>query len=134
GDPVANHRKWPVKAVGDFVAGFESGKSLVADDEDDRRSKYLVLKVSAVTSLEYRPEQSKALPPDYTPPASHIVRSGDLLFSRANTAELIGATAYVFSTPPNLLLPDKLWRFVWHNEPRTEPHFVRYLFQQPKFR
>jgi type I restriction enzyme S subunit len=134
GDPVANERKWPFHAVNDFVAGFESGKSIVADDEDDTTSPYRVLKVSAVTSLEFRPEQSKAMPPDYEPPQSHIVRAGDLLFSRANTAELIGATAYVSATPPNLLLPDKLWRFVWHDEPKANPHFVRFLFQQPKFR
>ena len=133
GDPVTNP-KWPEVMVSDFVAGFESGKSIVADDEEDTTSPYRVLKVSAVTSLEFRPEQSKALPPDYSPPPSHFVRTGDLLFSRANTAELIGATAYVSSTPPNLLLPDKLWRFVWHKTPKADPHFVRFLFQQPKFR
>ena len=134
GDPVANERKWPVRAVNDFVAGFESGKSIVGDDEADTTSPYRVLKVSAVTSLEFRPDQSKAMPPLYVPPQSHIVRPGDLLFSRANTAELIGATAYVSATPPNLLLPDKLWRFVWHDQPKADPHFVRFLFQQPKFR
>lgn len=134
GDPMANERKWPVHAVNDFVAGFESGKSIVADDEDDTKSPYRVLKVSAVTSLEFRPEQSKPMPPDYEPPQSHIVRPGDLLFSRANTSELIGATAYVSTTPPNLLLPDKLWRFVWHKAAKANPHFVRILFQQPKFR
>ena len=134
GDVTTNDRKWPVRAVNEFVAGFESGKSIVGDDEEDAKSAYRVLKVSAVTSLEFRPEQSKAMPPDYRPPPSHIVRTGDLLFSRANTAELIGATAFVSATPPNLLLPDKLWRFVWHDEPKADPHFVRFLFQRPKFR
>jgi type I restriction enzyme S subunit len=134
GDPIANERQWPIKMVKDFVAGFESGKSIVADDEDDTTSACRVLKVSAVTSLEFRPEQSKPLPPNYEPPVSHRVQAGDLLFSRANTAELIGATAFVHSTPANLFLPDKLWRFVWHNEPKADPHFVRFLFQQPKFR
>ncbi|MCA0211652.1 MAG: restriction endonuclease subunit S [Proteobacteria bacterium] len=134
GDPVANDRGWPIASVGDFVAGFESGKSLVADDEDDSTSAYRVLKVSAVTSLEYKPEQSKAVPSDYVPPQSHVVRVGDLLFSRANTTELIGATAFVATTPDNLLLPDKLWRFVWHQPTRTSPLYVRHLFQQPKFR
>jgi type I restriction enzyme S subunit len=133
GDPIANERNWPIKMVKDFVAGFESGKSIVADDEDDTTSACRVLKVSAVTSLEFRPEQSKPLPPNYEPPPSHRVQAGDLLFSRANTAELIGATAFVHSTPPNLFLPDKLWRFVWHNEPKADSHFVRFLFQQPKF-
>ena len=134
GDPVTNDRSWPSARIVDFVADFESGKSLVADDEDDSTSQFRVLKVSAVTSLEYKPEQSKAVPSDYNPPESHIVRAGDLLFSRANTTELIGATALVNQTPDNLLLPDKLWRFVWHKTPRTEPLYVRHLFQQPKFR
>lgn len=134
GDPVANDRGWPKVTVSDFVAGFESGKSLVADDEEDSASKYRVLKVSAVTSLEYRPEQSKAVPTDYAPPQSHIVRAGDLLFSRANTSELIGATAYVEATPENLLLPDKLWRFVWHAPSKAAPLYVMHLFRQPKFR
>lgn len=134
GDLVANERKWPVRMVKDFVAGFESGKSIVGNDEDDTTSTYRVLKVSAVTSLEFLPEQSKPMPPNYEPPASHIVRTGDLLFSRANTVELIGATAFVSAVPPNLLLPDKLWRFVWHEEPKADSHFVRFLFQQPKIR
>ena len=134
GEPVANDRGWPEAAVSDFVAGFESGKSLVADDEDNSASIYRVLKVSAVTSLEYKPEESKAVPTDYRPPQSHIVRPGDLLFSRANTSELIGATAFVDATPDNLLLPDKLWRFVWKQPSNTAPLYVRHLFQQPKFR
>lgn len=134
GDPVANDRNWPTAKVSDFVAGFESGKSLVADDEDEITAKFRVLKISAITSLEYRPEQSKAVPADYVPPASHFVRNGDLLFSRANTTDLIGATALVRDTPDNLLLPDKLWRFVWFNEPRASVLYVRQLFQQPKFR
>lgn len=134
GDPVANDRAWPLVAVSDFVAGFESGKSIVADDEDESESPFRVLKISAVTSLEYKPEHSKAVPSDYNPPASHIVRKGDLLFSRANTTELIGATAYVDETPDNLLLPDKLWRFVWFEKPRAAPLYVRHLFQQVKFR
>lgn len=134
GDPVANERGWPAASVSDFVAGFESGKSLVADDEDDSAAAFRVLKVSAVTSLEYKPEQSKAVPSDYVPPKSHIVRAGDLLFSRANTTELIGATAFVSTTPDNLLLPDKLWRFVWHQPTRTAPLYIWHLFQQPKFR
>lgn len=134
GDLSLNDRGWRMAEVQDFVAGFESGKSLVADDEEDTTSKYRVLKVSAVTSLFYRPDESKPLPPDYVPPDSHIVRQGDLLFSRANTSQLIGATALVDHTPPNHVLPDKIWRFVWHDETRADPHFVWHLFRQRRFR
>lgn len=134
GDPIENDRNWPIGTVSDFVGHFESGKSIVANDQNDIDSKYRVLKISSVTSLEFRPEQSKALPPDYLPPKSHFVKNGDLLFSRANTSELIGATAHVNGTPTNLLLPDKIWRFVWHREPKADLQFVRFLFRQPKFR
>jgi type I restriction enzyme S subunit len=134
GDPIENERRWDEVQVRDFVAGFESGKSLVADDEDSQESPYRVLKVSAVTSLRFRSDESKALPVDYIPPHSHIVRKGDLLFSRANTADLIGATAFVEEVAANLVLPDKLWRFVWHTPRNANPSFVRFLFQHPKFR
>lgn len=134
GDPVSNDRNWNFQKVSDFVDGFETGKSLSADDQNDLASPYRVLKISAVTSLEYKPAESKALPPNYIPPKSHFVKAGDLLFSRANTSELIGATAFVFNTPDNMLLPDKLWRFVWHETPKADPLFVWHLFRQPKFR
>jgi type I restriction enzyme S subunit len=134
GDLVSNPKKWTSVTVGDFVKGFESGKSFLSDSDNEAAAEYRILKISAVTSLEYDPQQSKPVPAGYTPPTSHLVRKGDLLFSRANTAELIGATAYVNSTPPNILLPDKLWRFVWHDVPKAEPLYVRHLFRQNEFR
>ena len=134
GDPMSPEGRWRPVPVSDFVAGFESGKSVAAEDEDDPSSRFRVLKVSAVTSLDFKPYESKAAPVDHVPQDSHFVRRGDLLFSRANTMELIGATAYVSDTPDDLLLPDKLWRFVWHGEPLATPQFVNYLFRQPKFR
>lgn len=129
GDPIGNEKHWKPLAVSDFVADFESGKSLAAPEEEEASGKWRVLKVSAVTSLEYRPEEAKEVPASYQPPTSHIVQAGDLLFSRANTSELIGATAYVFGTPDGLLLPDKIWRFVWPPTPIADPIFVWYLFR-----
>lgn len=134
GDPVNNSKNWEKVIVADFVKSFESGKSFLTDSDSEAVAEFRILKISAVTSLEYDAQQSKPVPAGYTPPKSHLVRAGDLLFSRANTAELIGATAYVSQTPPNMLLPDKLWRFIWHDVPRAEPLYVRKLFQQDKFR
>lgn len=134
GDVMSNDRGWPRATVGEFVAGFESGRNIVADDMNDTRSPFRVLKVSAVTSLRFRAGESKPVPPGYQPPGSHLVRDGDVLFSRANTTDLIGATALVTNPPPGLLLPDKLWRFKWHEIRRVEPLYVLHLFRQPRFR
>lgn len=50
-----------------------------------------------------------------------------MLFSRANTEELVGATAIVEKTDGKTLLPDKLWRFVWGEA--MESSYVHALFQ-----
>src|SRR5690606_28106041 len=132
GDPIANDRNWPSGTVGDFVDGFEGGRNIVGSG--DSAGGYRVLKVSAVTALSYRESESKPLPEGYVPPSNHIVQKGDLLFSRANTSELVGATALVTDTNGRTALPDKLWRFKWKNEGAAVPGFVATLFQRPSFR
>jgi type I restriction enzyme S subunit len=42
--------------------------------------------------------------------------------------------AYVWGTPENILLPDKLWRFVWSKSQSVAPLFIWSLFQIPSFR
>lgn len=134
GDVLNNSRSWPAGSVSDLVAGFVSGKNLVAEDSFDQTADFRVLRVSAVTLLRFRPDESKALPRSYVPPAHHFVRRGELLFSRANTIELIGATAFVDTDARNLVLPDKLWRFEWHADQPASPEFVCQLFRQASFR
>lgn len=133
GDPVRNDKNWKMTTVSSFVAEFQAGKSILTDDSDYYESTYRVLKVSAVTWRKYLPEESKPVPQGYVPQKQHIVRQGDLLISRANTYELVGATAYVYDTPPNLLLPDKLWRFVWEEPSKITPLFVWVLFMNSSF-
>lgn len=113
------------------VANLSGGRSLVADDSSVD-SPFRVLKISAVTTGQFRVGESKPLPPEYTPPVGHLVRAGDLLMSRANTTELVGAVAYVPSTPPNLALPDKVWRFEWKVE--AEPIFYHALLSTSSVR
>lgn len=130
GDPTTNPKGLPVRKVSDFVTRFEGGKNIQAGSENG--SAYRILKVSAATSGIYRESESKPAPDDYIPPASHIIRIGDMLFSRANTKELVGATAIVVQTNGKTLLPDKLWRFVWA-EP-VEQAYMHALFQSDHVR
>jgi type I restriction enzyme, S subunit len=133
GDPVFNPHGWPLHRISDYVADFEGGKSFQPEDAG-ASTRRRVLKISAVTSGRFRPEERKPVADDYQPEQSHFVREGDLLISRANTVDLVGAVALVDSCPPDLLLPDKLWRFVWRIPILVEPLFVRALFQSPSMR
>jgi type I restriction enzyme S subunit len=134
GDPVTNTKGWEKFPVRHFVAEFEGGKSVAAAGDETDQSQYRVLKISAVTWREFNPLESKPLPEEYQPEERHFVRKGDLLFSRANTTELVGATSYVFDDYENLLLPDKLWRFVWKDGVKVSPMFIWYLFMNPGIR
>ena len=134
GDPMSNPQKWPVRPVSSFVEELHGGRSVNPAGADEATGRYRVLKISAVTWGEFKPEESKPVTAGYEPPESHFVRAGDLLFSRANTTELVAATSYVFDTPPNLLLPDKLWRFVWKQPLQIEPRYVWWLFQAASIR
>jgi type I restriction enzyme S subunit len=117
----------------DVVLELEGGRSLVADDSA-AVSEYRVLKISAVTTNRFLPGESKPLPAGYVPPPHHLVRLGDLLFSRANTADLVGAVALVDQDVEGLALPDKLWRFVWREPADVEPLYIWMLLQSPEMR
>jgi type I restriction enzyme, S subunit len=128
GDPATNPKGWKVVPVSAFVDEFQGGRSILTDGSETKDTKYRILKVSAVTWGEYQPQESKPVPSDYQPLEHHFVRKGDLLFSRANTTALVGATVYVFDTPENIVLSDKLWRFVWHEPQLIDPLYVWALF------
>jgi type I restriction enzyme S subunit len=133
GDPVSNTRAWSLQRIADYVADFQGGQSFQPEDSSATTLRR-VLKISAVTSGRFLPGESKPVTDSHHPAPMHFVKEGDLLISRANTSELVGAVALVDACPPNLLLPDKLWRFVWRQPKTVDPLFARALFQSPQMR
>lgn len=89
-----------------YVTDLSAGKSLAGDEENPNK----VLKTGAVTYDYFRGDDVKNLPLNYQPKEKDLVRKGDLLISRMNTAELVGAVAYVWDVAPKVYLPDRLWR------------------------
>ncbi|QPZ91576.1 restriction endonuclease subunit S [Thioclava electrotropha] len=124
--------RFPRGPMSNLITGFDTGKNL-APASDEEGTRHRVLKVSAVTKGEFIEAESKPLPAEYSPPESHFVKPGDLLFSRANTSALIGATAMVETVSDNIVLPDKIWRFCLDEE-KADPIFLHYLFGTRKFR
>ena len=133
GDPVANERGWNSGCIGDFVAQFETGKSLGSGDGDASDS-LRIIRVSAVSSGSFKPEESKPAPKGYVPRENYFVKEGDLLFCRANTDMLIGEVAYVGQGVRDLLLSDKIWRFCWPNNSKSHALYVQQLFRHPSVR
>jgi len=111
GDPVTNQMGWEVIELGSLLQNIDSGWSPNCDAARTRRDQWAVLRLSAVTYGIYKPEENKRLPPGVCPRPELEVKRGDVLFTRKNTYDLVGACVLVHATPPNLMLPDTIFRF-----------------------
>ena len=110
GDPVTNPKGWNTTTLGKVLVDIESGWSPKCDPREAEKEEWGVLKLGAVTYGEYNESEHKTLLPEHTPRPDIEVQQGDLLFSRKNTYELVGASAYVYQTRPKLMLPDLIFR------------------------
>lgn len=110
GDPVTNPRGWPVMPLRRVVSSIEPGWSAKGSDRPAQAGEWGVLKISAVTTGMFRPEENKSVGNPVFSKEPVVPRRGDLLFSRANTRELVAATCLVDLGVSGLFLPDKLWR------------------------
>jgi type I restriction enzyme S subunit len=133
GDPATNPMGWPTKPLTDVVESLEAGWSAKGEARTKRENEYGVLKVSAVTSRVFRREEHKAVAPGQIERELVTPKRGDLLFSRANTRELVAATCIVEADEPHLFLPDKLWRVNLRSN-RATAHFLHQVLGVPAFR
>lgn len=119
--------------LGDLLLGIEAGKSIQTLERLATEDEPAVLKVSAVSWGEFRPHEAKAVPPRYISHKRHRVRRDDLLISRANTLELVGAAVRVDRDYPNRLLSDKTLRLLV-DEARIYPGYLMHILRMPEAR
>lgn len=124
GDPVKNEMDWNKEYLSDLVVDIESGSSPKCEAREATSEEWGILKLGAVTSCSYIETENKALPKGISPRKDREVKSGDLLFSRKNTQDLVAACAFVFKTRQRLLLPDLIFRFVFKDTNAVNPIYV----------
>jgi len=135
GDPVTNPKGWDVKQLKEGIISIKSGWSANGESIPCNSEQLGVLKISAVTSGVFKASENKYVPSETIPKNKALIfpKKGDLLFSRANTRELVAATCIVPESNDNVFLPDKLWK-VETNKEKLMPEFLHYSIQQPRFR
>ena len=132
GDPITNPKGWETYQLNDCLERIDNGKSFVCSDKPRVGDYPAVLKLSAATYGDYRPEENKALFDENQFVEGAEVHSGDLLFTRKNTPELVGMAAYVQETPKRLMMPDLIFRLVTNY--RMNPVFLWQLINCKEFR
>ena len=96
--------------LSECVDSIDNGKSIVCSTDARTGEWPAILKLSAATYGYYRPEENKALLDVGQYIEAMAVHTGDLLFTRKNTPELVGMCAYVYDTPKMLMMPDLIFR------------------------
>ncbi|MGY2963181.1 type I restriction enzyme S subunit [Pseudomonas sp. TE36184] len=135
GDPVINPMGWDVRPLSSGLKSIKAGWSANGESFPCDVGEIGVLKISAVTSGVFKPEENKRVSHEDIPKGKPLIfpKRGDLLFSRANTRELVAATCLVQSDFDNVFLPDKLWK-VEASQDQLLPEFLNYLLSHPKFK
>lgn len=110
GDPESNPMNWPITEIGAITKTIDSGWSGNGTQREKKPGEIAVLKVSAVTKGYFIPDECKVLDDQENIKKYVFPQKGDLLLSRANTKEMVGATAIIREDYPELILPDKLWK------------------------
>jgi len=114
---------WEWCRLGNVCLSSDSGWSPRCEPQARANEvEWAVLKVSAVSWGEFRPNEHKKLPAGMNARPEYEVKSGDFLLSRANTEDLVAKGVIVDQTPPRLMMSDKLVRFLI-----SEKAFKRYI-------
>ncbi|HFZ1762999.1 TPA: restriction endonuclease subunit S [Klebsiella aerogenes] len=135
GDPVENPKGWKKDKIKKGVSDITSGWSATGENIPCKSNEFGVLKISSVTSGIFKPEENKVVDCKTIPTSKKLIhpKKGDLLFSRANTRELVAAICMVHQDYDNLFLPDKLWSIKLNHE-LLLPEFFLILIQNEKVR
>lgn len=123
---------WSHATIGDLLLRIEAGKSFRCEPRPASLSEWGIIKVSAMTWGAFREDENKAVPAgvDFNP--DYEIKPGDILVSRANTEEYVGAPVMVDGCRSHLLLSDKSLRLVASDH--LNFRWLYYLLSSPTIR
>lgn len=111
-DLPAGNNGWIWVRLGQLLHSIEAGKSFECVPRPATPDEWGVIKVSAMTWGEFDETEQKAVPAGRSVDPYFEIKTGDLLLSRANTYEHVGATVLVGKCRSKLLLSDKSMRLL----------------------
>lgn len=116
----------------ELLVDIEAGRSFKTPGRRARPDEWGVIKVSAMTWGEFDEDENKAVPASQAIDGRYEIRPGDLLLSRANTSDYVGATVLVGKCRPRLLLSDKSMRLL--TKESVHRQWLRFALGSPAVR
>jgi type I restriction enzyme S subunit len=133
GDPATNPNEWQVEKMNYFINDIRAGWSIGGESRQKKENEIGVLKISSVTTGKFLKDEYKVVDKEKIKKDLVHPLKGDVLFSRANTRELVAATCIVDDDYTDLFLPDKLWKIILDREIVNSYYFV-YLLRNERYR
>jgi type I restriction enzyme, S subunit len=123
GDPANNPKKWPTGKISDLLESASYGTS----EKSESVGEFPVLRMNNLTrSGELNLDNLKYMDLPFKDQDRYLVKAGDVLFNRTNSAELVGKTAMVPTSAPTLAYAGYLVRLRVNTE--NEPlYLARFL-------
>ena len=120
--------------LGTLIDRLETGPCVKYSPDSIGMSLPSILKTSAVSSTTFDPTECYVVLETEVQKLRTYVRKNSIIISRINTAELVGASAYVKEDYPNLFLPDRLWQTVISKNDIIHVKWLSYMLTSPYIR
>ena len=128
------NKMWQEGKISDVIARLESGVSVNGEDRPKQPQEKAVLKVSAVSYGYFNPLAHKVINVTELSLAKTLPKKGQIIISRSNTEELVGASAYIDMDYYDLFLPDKLWQTVPQKNNHNDMKWLSYVLASSPIR
>ena len=119
---------WEIAPMWTSILKLESGVSVNAMDSPANKDELGILKTSCVYTGSFDPSENKVVYDAVEAERlSCAVRGGEIIISRMNTPDLVGAAGVIDKDYPNLFLPDRLWQTYFDCSSKASSKFI-YLY------
>lgn len=125
--------RWTKIPFGEVIPKVGNGTSPNCETRPANDNEWGVLKLGAVTYGYFQADENKAYVGDIGRMTANEVKPGDVLMTRKNTRELVGAVALVDHVRPQLLLPDLIFRLHLDLD-RVDRRYFHTLMMNPRKR
>lgn len=126
--------EWDSKKLGKIIDKLETGVSVNSEDRETLKNEFGILKTSCIKDGKFVPQQHKVILTKEINRAKVNPKRDNIIISRMNTPDLVGASAYIPKDYNELFLPDRLWQTVVKKNINVDMKFLYYVLNSEKFK
>ena len=132
--PRLSDSPFPIVSLSDVIEDLQNGWSPKCLTRQAQGDEWGALKLGAISFGWFDEAQNKAFPPGLKPKEQFEAIEGDLIISRGNVPQYVGACALVGKIRPHLMLSDLMFKVIWKKQSPVLPAFLDEIFKIPHVR